>query len=57
MLSDVRIKSIIALIFLGVIDAVIPLPVIGIILIFIIFMRPPWFRDMVMKIYDQTGRD
>jgi len=51
MLNSTQTKSMIALIFLGIIDAVIPLPVIGIILIFVIITRPPWFRDMVKEIY------
>lgn len=51
MLNSTQTKSIIALILMGIIDAVIPLPVIGIILIFVIIMRPPWFKEMVMEIY------
>ena len=51
MLNSTQTKSIIALILLGIIDAVIPLPVIGIILIAVIIMRPLWFRDMVAEIY------
>jgi len=46
-------KCLIALILLGIVDAVIPVPILGIILICVLFQRPPWFKDLVKEIYDK----
>lgn len=35
----------------GIIDAVIPIPIIGLALIYVIVQKPPWFVDMVQEIY------
>ena len=53
--TRVKTKSVITLILLGIVDAAIPLPIIGIILIIIIFTRPPWFREVVAEIYRKSG--
>jgi hypothetical protein len=45
-------KLLISLILLGIIDVLIPLPIIGIVLIYVILHKPPWFREMVRAIYD-----
>lgn len=52
----VKTKLLLALVFLGIIDAVIPIPITGLILIYVVFQRPPWFMDIVREIYnaDQT---
>jgi hypothetical protein len=44
-------KTIIALICLGLVDIVIPVPILGLILIYVVLQKPPWFRDMVDEIY------
>lgn len=49
-------KSIMALILLGILDALIPLPIIGLLLIVVILTKPPWFMDMVNRIYDESGQ-
>ena len=49
---SVKTKSLILLIFLGIIDVVIPIPILGIILIYVVLQRPPWFTDIVREIYN-----
>ena len=48
---NIKTKAIFALILLGIVDAVIPLPIIGLILIYVILQKPPWFLDFVKEIY------
>ena len=49
-------RCLIALICLGLLDAVIPIPILGATLIYVLLTRPPWFRDVVKEIYDTTER-
>jgi len=52
----IRTKCIITLILLAMVDTVIPLPIIGAILIYVLLQRPPWFRNVVADIYrDEPG--
>ena len=46
-------KCLIALILLGVVDAVIPVPILVVILLYVLFQRPPWFKDLVQEIYNK----
>jgi len=39
------------LIGLGLVDTVIPIPIVAIILIYVTIRKPTWFRDMVRDIY------
>ena len=48
-------KIIIQLIFLGIVDIVIPIPILGIILIYVVLQKPPWFKDVVNEIYGNNG--
>jgi hypothetical protein len=48
---NIRTKSIFVLILLGMVDVVIPIPIIGMILIYVIVQKPPWFIDLVRDIY------
>jgi len=48
---SIRTKTIFALILLGIVDAVIPLPIIGLILIYVIVQKPLWFLDLVKEVY------
>lgn len=52
----VRIKWIIVLLVTMVLDFL-PVPVIGLILLYILLFRPLWFKNAVLEIYDQAGRD
>ena len=47
----IKSKTIIFLIILGIIDMVIPVPILGGILIYIVAQKPPWFADLVQEIY------
>jgi hypothetical protein len=47
----IRIKAIVILILLGMVDIVIPIPIIGLILIYVVIQKPPWFPDLVKDIY------
>jgi len=53
----IRTKCIITLILLAMVDTVIPLPIIGAILIYVLLQRPPWFRNVVLEIYGSMGSE
>lgn len=45
-------KALMAIIGLGILDAVIPgLPIIALILVYVILEKPAWFSDLVAEIY------
>ena len=46
-------KCLIALILLGIVDTVIPVPILVIVLIYVLSQKPPWFKDLVQEIYDK----
>ncbi|MGB5749845.1 MAG: hypothetical protein WBM69_22905 [Desulfobacterales bacterium] len=48
---SIKSKTLIFLILLGIIDVVIPIPITGVILIYVVFQKPPWFADVVGEIY------
>jgi hypothetical protein len=50
-------KCLITLIILSMVDTVIPFPIIGVILIYILLQRPPWFKNVTAEIYGLTGSD
>ena len=49
---NIKIKTIIFLIVLGLGEVVIPVPILGLILIYVVFQRPPWFMEVVSEIYN-----
>ena len=49
---NAKTKIILTLIGLGIVDVVIPVPILAIILITVVLQRPTWFTDMVRDIYD-----
>ena len=51
-IMSIKTKSLIFLVILGIIDVVIPIPILGVILIYIVLQRPPWFRNLVQEIYN-----
>jgi hypothetical protein len=53
----IKTKCIIALILLSLVDTVIPFPIIGAILIYVLFQRPPWFKNVIVDIYDPIKLD
>ena len=40
------------LIVLSIVDAIIPIPVVGLTLILVILQRPPWFQRLVQELYE-----
>jgi hypothetical protein len=50
-MMNIRTKSILVLILLGIIDLVIPIPIIGLMLIYVIVQKPSWFLDLAQEIY------
>ena len=44
-------KTILVLILLGAVDVLIPIHIIGLILIYVVIQKPPWFQDLVKDIY------
>jgi hypothetical protein len=44
-------KILIALIILGIVDMIVPVPILGIILIYVVLQKPLWFRVVVDQIY------
>jgi hypothetical protein len=44
-------RILMTLITLGLIDIVIPLPIVALILIYVVLQRPTWFTAMVHDIY------
>jgi hypothetical protein len=45
-------RSLIGLIMLSIVDAIIPIPIVGLILILVILQRPPWFQRLVQELYE-----
>ena len=45
-------QSLIVLAVLCIFDAVIPVPIVGLILILILLQKPPWFQRLVRKVYE-----
>ena len=46
-----RTKILLYLLVLSLVDSVIPIPIIGIVMIYVLFQKPDWFREMVADIY------
>jgi len=47
----IKSKTLIFLIIIGIIDMVIPVPILGLILLHVVLQRPRWFMDVVGEIY------
>ena len=50
-MMNVQNKTILILILLGLVDILIPIPIIGLILIYVVIQKPSWFMDLVQDIY------
>lgn len=44
-------KILIALIIMGIVDMVVPVPILGIVLIYVVLQKPVWFRVLVDEVY------
>ena len=51
---SIKTKSVIVLTVLGIMDVVIPIPILGLVLLYVVLQRPPWFMDVLRGIYS-TG--
>ena len=49
---SMKTKLLISLVLLGLVDVVLPIPILCIVLIYVIWQKPPWFREMVREIYN-----
>jgi hypothetical protein len=48
---NIQNKTILILILLGLVDILIPIPIIGLILIYVVIRKPSWFQDLIKDIY------
>ena len=48
---SIQTKTLMFLIILGLVDMVIPVPILGLILVYAVIQKPPWFADLVGEIY------
>jgi hypothetical protein len=48
---SIKTKSITGIILLSLIDIIIPIPILGLILIYVLFEKPPWFYNVIGDIY------
>jgi hypothetical protein len=47
-----RTNLLIYLVVLGIVDMVIPVPITGLILIYVLLRKPVWFKNSVLEIYN-----
>lgn len=50
-LMQTKTKVLLYLILLAVTDTIIPIPITGMILIYVLYQKPDWFRELVEEIY------
>ena len=48
---NIKTKTLVGLVMIGLIDMVIPVPILGILLFYVVLQKPPWFSEMVSEIY------
>ena len=51
-IMSIQTKILLYLILLGIVDMVIPVPILSLTLIYVVAQKPPWFADMVSRIYE-----
>ncbi len=45
-------RFLIGLVVLSIVDAVIPVPIVGLILFFVLLQKLPWFHKLVSELYE-----
>jgi len=50
----IKTKYLCLLAVLSAVDVVIPIPILGLILIYVVLELPPWFKDDVAEIYQKN---
>jgi hypothetical protein len=48
---SLKTKILLGLVVIGILDELIPLPIVALMLIYVLFQRPPWFKRWVDEIY------
>ena len=48
---NIRNKTLLSLILLCEVDVLVPLPITGLVLVYVVVQRPPWFVDLADRIY------
>ena len=48
---SMKTQVLVGLVGLGIIDVVIPIPILALILIYVVLQQPPWFTEIVRNIY------
>ena len=48
---DLKKKTVIYLILFAVIDVIIPIPLMAMLLLYVVFEKPPWFINLVSEVY------
>ena len=48
---NIKTKTLIGIVVSGIIDMVIPIPILGIVLLYVVIQKPPWFPELVSEIY------
>jgi len=46
-------RALIGLVSLSLVDTVIPIPIVGLTLIYVMIQKPPWFQEIVAAIYGE----
>jgi hypothetical protein len=47
----IKTKFLLWLTLLAIVDTIVPFPIVGVILIYVLLQNPPWFRNVVTEIY------
>jgi hypothetical protein len=45
-------RCLIGLVGLSIVDAIIPIPILGVILIYVVLNKPRWFHKVVKELYE-----
>lgn len=48
---SLKTKLLVGLVVIGILDELIPLPIVALILIYVLFQKPDWFKQWVDEIY------
>lgn len=51
---NIKARAIIGLLPLALVDAIIPIPIVGLLLLYVIVVQPRWFWKLVRELYGQS---
>lgn len=49
---SIQTRTLLTLILLGIVDALIPIPILGLVLIYVVLQKPTWFAELAREIYN-----